>query len=63
MALLASVGGVALGPEGVRFPSVGECQSGRLEWVGRWGHSFMEAGGGGMGFGVYKVETWKGENI
>jgi hypothetical protein len=29
------VGGTALGPEGVRYPSVGECQGGKVG-VGGW---------------------------
>jgi hypothetical protein len=43
-----SVGGAALGPEGVQCTSVGECQ-GRRMWVGGWGSTFIEAGGEGMG--------------
>jgi hypothetical protein len=43
-----SVGGEVLGPEGVRYPSVGECQ-GRRTGVGAWGSALIEVGGGGMG--------------
>jgi hypothetical protein len=42
------VGGEALGPEGVRCPSAGECQGGR-RGVGGWGSIYIEAGEGGMG--------------
>jgi hypothetical protein len=38
-----SVGEAALGPEGVRCPSVGEYQG---EKMGRWGSTLIEAGGG-----------------
>ena len=48
IALLASMGGEALGPECVRCTSVRECQGGETG-VGRWvGHTLIEAGGGGM---------------
>lgn len=40
------VGGVALGPEGVVCPSVGECQGGKTE-VGGWGSTLKEAEDGG----------------
>jgi hypothetical protein len=42
------VGGEALGPEGVRCPSVGECQS-RRTGVGGWVIIPVEARGGGLG--------------
>jgi hypothetical protein len=46
------VGGVALEPEGVRCPSVGECQGGKTGvggWVGGWGSILIETGRGGVG--------------
>ena len=58
----ASVGGLALGLEGVQCPSVGNARAGRWEWVGRWGSTLIEAGGEGARIGVPKEETWKGEN-
>ena len=44
------MGGTALGPEGVRYPSVGECQGGKVG-VGGWvGRTLTEVGvGGGTG--------------
>jgi hypothetical protein len=45
-----SVGGVALGPEGVQCPNVGECQGGKTKvdrWVGGWESTLIEAVGGG----------------
>ena len=42
-----SVGGLALGPEGVQCPSVGECQGGKMG-VGGWETTLIEAGGDGM---------------
>jgi hypothetical protein len=56
------VGEVALGPEGVRYPSVGECQGGKVG-VGGWGSTLIEAWEGRLGYGVSEGETWKGENI
>ena len=44
----SSVGREALGSEGVRCPSVGECQGG-MTGVGGWGSTLIEAGGGGIG--------------
>jgi hypothetical protein len=41
------VGEEALSPEGARYPSVGECQGGRMG-VGGWGNTLIEAGGGEM---------------
>jgi hypothetical protein len=38
--------GEALRPEGVQYPSVGECQ-GRRMGVHGWGSTHIEAGGGG----------------
>jgi hypothetical protein len=49
-----SVGGEALGPEGVQCPSVGECQ-GRRTGVG--GSTLIEAGGGEMGWRSF----WRGD--
>ena len=43
-----SVGGAALGPEGVLSFSVGECQSGKVG-VGRWESTLIETWGAGMG--------------
>ena len=49
MALVASVGGATLGPEGVRCPRVRECQDRRMR-MGGWGSTLIEAGvGWGMG--------------
>jgi hypothetical protein len=48
----ASVGGEALGPAKVRCPRVGEFVGGEVRvdgWVGGWGNTLIEAGGGGMG--------------
>ena len=42
------MGGEALGPEGVRCPSVEECQGGKMG-VDGWGSTLIKAGGGGMG--------------
>jgi hypothetical protein len=42
------VGGEALGPEGVRCPSVGECQRGKTGVGGWMGSTLIEAGGGEM---------------
>jgi hypothetical protein len=50
------VGGVALGPEGVGCPSVGECQGGKVQ-VGGWVSNLIEAGGGGWDRGVSERET------
>jgi hypothetical protein len=58
-----SVGGEALGPEGVWCPNVWQYQGGRTG-VGGWVRSnLIEAGGGRMGYGGSEGETWKGENI
>ena len=54
------MGEEALGPEGVQCPSVGGCKGWKIG-VGRWGSTLIEAGG--VGRGVSKGETWKGENI
>ena len=43
-----SVGGMALGPERVRCPSVEEYQDRKVE-VGGWGSTLIEAGGGRIG--------------
>jgi hypothetical protein len=58
-----SVGGAALGPEGVQCPSVGEYQGRRTGvdgWVGEHPHKSRVREDG---TGVSEVETWKGENI
>jgi hypothetical protein len=58
------VGEMVLGPEVVRCPSVGECQSRKVgvgEWVGEHPHRSR-----GRGDGIEVVsrgETWKGDNI
>jgi len=38
-------------------------QGGRKGWVGRWGNTLIEVGGGGMGYGGYGQEIRKGDNI
>ena len=55
------MGGVALRPEGLRCPSVGECQ-GRKAGEDGWRTILIEAGGGG-GVRGSGGETWKGDNI
>jgi hypothetical protein len=50
------VRGEALRPEGVQRPSVGECQ-GRRIGVGGWRSILIEAGRGGKGWRVSKVEN------
>jgi hypothetical protein len=45
-----SMGGEALGPMKAWYPSVGKCQVGRQEWVGRWGEHPNRSGGGIGGF-------------
>jgi hypothetical protein len=57
-----SVGGEALGPEGVLCPSVGECQSGRTE-EGGWESTIIEAGGGGMEWGFQRVDLGRGNTF
>lgn len=49
MKSLSSVGGEALGLEGVGCPSVGECQGRKMGVSGRVGSTLMEAGGQRMG--------------
>jgi hypothetical protein len=36
---------------------------GRLEWVGRWEHTLIEAGGGGRDRGALGGAIRKGDNI
>ena len=57
-----SVGVEALGPEGVRCPSVGECQGGRTG-VSRCVSNLTEAGGSRRGLGDSEGETLIRENI
>jgi hypothetical protein len=47
----------ALGSVEVLCPSIGECQGQEWEWVG-WG-----AEGEGRGYGIFRGETLKGDNI
>jgi hypothetical protein len=59
-----SVGGEALGPEGVQCPSVGECQGGNMGvggWVREHPHRSRERGGWNRGF--LKRRPGKGETI
>jgi hypothetical protein len=57
------VGGAALGPEGVRCPSVVECQGGKAGvWVRKYPHSGRGTGAR-VGWGISEGETWKGESI
>jgi hypothetical protein len=51
----------ALGPEGIRYPSIEECQDGGLEWVGGLGSTLIEAGGGVWEFP--KGRSGKGKTI
>jgi hypothetical protein len=57
-----SVGGEALGPEGVQCHSVGECQGGRMG-VGEWGSTLIEAGRGGWDRGFLKGRPRKGKTF
>jgi hypothetical protein len=57
------VGGEALGPEGVRCPSVEQCKGEKIGvggWLGKHPH---RSRGRGKGIGVSEGETWKQENI
>jgi hypothetical protein len=67
LALLASVGGEALGPEGVQCPSVGDWGAGRERedrsgWLGEWRnpHRCRE---GGLVRGVLKGRPGKGKTF
>ena len=57
-----SVGGEALGTEGVQCSSVGECQDGRMGVRG-WGNTLIEVGGGEMGWGFLKGRPGKGRTF
>jgi hypothetical protein len=59
------MGGEALGPVKAQCLSVEECQ-GREVGVGGYvggGSTLIETRGGGMGCGVFRGETRKGDNI
>lgn len=50
-------------PEGVRCPSVVECQGGKAGvWVRKYPHSGRGTGAR-VGWGISEGETWKGESI
>jgi hypothetical protein len=53
------MGGEALGPVKPQCPSVEECQGGEVG-VSGWGNTFIEAGGGGMGYRVSGGRPGKG---
>jgi hypothetical protein len=44
---VASMGEEAFGPVKAQCPRVGNVRAGRQEQVDGWGHTFIEAGGGG----------------
>jgi hypothetical protein len=44
-------------------PKKGHDRGMRLEWVGGWRSTILEANGRGMGPGVHRGETQKGDNI
>jgi hypothetical protein len=46
----------------VLWCSMPQCR-GLQEWVGGWGSTLIEVGGGGMEWGVSGGETCKGDNI
>ena len=56
------MGREALGSVKAQCPSVGECQGGAVG-VGGWGSTLTEAGGCGIGCGVSRGETRKGDSI
>ena len=55
------MGGEVLGPEGA--PLSGNARAGRWEWVGGWGSTFIEAGGGGWDRGFQKGRPGKGKTF
>jgi hypothetical protein len=58
------VGGEALGPEGVRCTSVGECQDGKTGMSEGWGSTLIEAGGGGWdGGGLWRGDLERGKHL
>jgi hypothetical protein len=56
------VGGAALGPEGVRCPSVGKCQ-GRKTGGGGWGSTLIEAERGDRIGGFWRGDLDRGKQI
>ena len=56
------MGGVALGPEGVRCHSLGECQGGKMG-VGGWRSTLIEAGGGGGDGGFRRGDLERGKHL
>ena len=56
------MGGEGLVPVKAQCPRIGECQGSEVG-VGGWVSTLIEAGGWGMGEGVCREETGKGDNI
>ena len=55
------MGGEVLGPEGA--PVSGNARAGRWGWVGGWGSTFIEAGGGEWDRGFQKGRPGKGKTF